>query len=584
MGKVVLNNIVSGYASSTAYNVNNALIETALENTLSRDGTTPNQMEADFDLNGNDILNGGTINAADIVIAGSSLTASTTAAAASAASALASKNAAAISETNSAASAVTAATYASNIVNWDFKGAWLTATAYVVDNIVTEAGSSYICVVSHTSGTFATDLTAVKWVLFASKGAAGAGTGDLLAANNLSELAGTAATARSNIGAAASASPTISGTATFTGATAFTGTATFSGLVNEAQGSNIASASTINLTTATGNYVHITGTTTITAVTLAQGAERTVVFDDILTFTHSASLILPSGASITTAAGDVAKLRGEAAGVVRCVSYTKASGAAVVVSTSTDTNIQGGFKNLVLSATGTSAAIAVSYDELILGDGAGVYVAERSVSGSITTTNTGANGLDTGALASSTWYSIWRVGKADGTRAWLLSLSATAPTMPSGYIYKARIGWFRTDGTANKYPLSFIQAGRNINYKVASGSNVTAYPTLASGNQGNVTTPTWVAVGVSSFVPSTAIAISVTASGSGATVRTMIAPNNSFGSKDTTTNPAPFVMDEGASGPAGYIVSFLLESTNIYVAQQYSMAGQSMCVGWEDNI
>jgi hypothetical protein len=204
MSKLVLNNIVSGYASSTAYNVNNALIETALENTLSRDGTTPNQMEADFDLNGNDILNGGIINATDIVIAGDSLAGAASIATTAAASALASENAAAISETNSAVSAATAAAYASNIVNWDFKGAWLTATAYLVDNIVTQAGSSYICVVSHTSGTFATDLTAVKWVLFASKGAAGAGAGDLLAANNLSELVGTAATARSNIGAAAS--------------------------------------------------------------------------------------------------------------------------------------------------------------------------------------------------------------------------------------------------------------------------------------------------------------------------------------------------------------------------------------------
>jgi len=101
------------------------------------------------------------------------------------------------------------------------------------------------------------------------------------------------------------------------------------GLINEAQGSNIASASTINLTTATGNYVHITGTTTITAITLAQGAERTIVFDGALTFTNGASLILPSGANITTAAGDTAIVRGEAAGVVRCINYTKANGSTI---------------------------------------------------------------------------------------------------------------------------------------------------------------------------------------------------------------------------------------------------------------
>ena len=42
-------------------NANNAAVEAAMENTVSRDGTTPNQMEADFDMNGNDILNVGAI-------------------------------------------------------------------------------------------------------------------------------------------------------------------------------------------------------------------------------------------------------------------------------------------------------------------------------------------------------------------------------------------------------------------------------------------------------------------------------------------------------------------------------------------
>jgi hypothetical protein len=42
-------------------NANNALIETALENTLSRDGTTPNFMDANFDMNGYDILNVGNL-------------------------------------------------------------------------------------------------------------------------------------------------------------------------------------------------------------------------------------------------------------------------------------------------------------------------------------------------------------------------------------------------------------------------------------------------------------------------------------------------------------------------------------------
>lgn len=42
--------------------------------------------------------------------------------------------------------------------------AWLTLTGYVVGNYVTESGTIYYCLVAHTSGTFATDLAAGKWV------------------------------------------------------------------------------------------------------------------------------------------------------------------------------------------------------------------------------------------------------------------------------------------------------------------------------------------------------------------------------------------------------------------------------------
>lgn len=111
---------------------------------------------------------------------------------------------------------------------------------------------------------------------------------------------------------------------------------TLTGAINEAQGADIASAGTVNLTTATGNYVHITGTTTITAITLAQGAERTVVFDGALTLTNGASLLLPTAANITTVAGDTAVFRGEASSVVRCVSYVRKDGTSVGVSSVTE--------------------------------------------------------------------------------------------------------------------------------------------------------------------------------------------------------------------------------------------------------
>lgn len=96
-------------------------------------------------------------------------------------------------------------------------------------------------------------------------------------------------------------------------------------LLLDTHGADIASATSINLDTATGDLVDITGTTTITTITLADGVEKTVRFTGALTLTHGASLVLPGAANITTAAGDFAVFRGYAAGVVRCVQYQRAS-------------------------------------------------------------------------------------------------------------------------------------------------------------------------------------------------------------------------------------------------------------------
>jgi hypothetical protein len=75
------------------------------------------------------------------------------------------------------------------------------------------------------------------------------------------------------------------------------------GILKLSKSSDIASATTTDLSTSNGNYAHITGTTTITALgTLPAGTTITCVFDDILTLTHnSTSFKLPTLANITTA-------------------------------------------------------------------------------------------------------------------------------------------------------------------------------------------------------------------------------------------------------------------------------------------
>jgi hypothetical protein len=101
--------------------------------------------------------------------------------------------------------------------------------------------------------------------------------------------------------------------------------------VRWSKGSDVASGAALTLGT-DGNYFDITGNTSITSIaTLAVGTVVKLHFDAALTLTHHATdLILPGGASITTAAGDEAELIEYATGDWRCTNYTKANGEAVV--------------------------------------------------------------------------------------------------------------------------------------------------------------------------------------------------------------------------------------------------------------
>lgn len=98
--------------------------------------------------------------------------------------------------------------------------------------------------------------------------------------------------------------------------------------INFKQGASIVAAATTDIGAATGNYVTVTGTTTITGFgTVQAGTLRIVRFAAALTLTHNAvSLILPGSANITTAAGDVGIFASEGTGNWRCMSYTRANG------------------------------------------------------------------------------------------------------------------------------------------------------------------------------------------------------------------------------------------------------------------
>lgn len=94
------------------------------------------------------------------------------------------------------------------------------------------------------------------------------------------------------------------------------------------KGADIASAATVNLATATGNYVHITGTVTITSLgTVNAGVPFWLVFDGALTLTHNAtSLILLTSANRVTVANDVGLYISEGSGNWREVVFGNIAG------------------------------------------------------------------------------------------------------------------------------------------------------------------------------------------------------------------------------------------------------------------
>lgn len=116
-----------------------------------------------------------------------------------------------------------------------------------------------------------------------------------------------------------------------------------------------------------------------------------------------------------------------------------------------------------------------------------------------TITSSGANGLDTGSEAASTFYYVWLIfNPSTKTYASLFSTSSTSPTMPSGYTKKRRVGVVRNDSSSDL--LNFRQFGKGNNRKyLYQEDQATTLRVLTGG-----TATAYTAVSVAAFVPSLA--------------------------------------------------------------------------------
>lgn len=137
-----------------------------------------------------------------------------------------------------------------------------------------------------------------------------------------------------------------------------------------------------------------------------------------------------------------------------------------------------------------NSKIDVTLDEVTLEASSGMQFVVHGVGTyTVDITASGANGLDTGAEAANTWYYLWVIFNRSQVSL-LLSVSSTAPTMPSGYTYKALIGAVRNDAGSNfvafrqhdrrvwtteQVVLAAQVPGANDTWEVLAAGNITAF-------------------------------------------------------------------------------------------------------------
>lgn len=228
----------------------------------------------------------------------------------------------------------------------------------------------------------------------------------------------------------------------------------------------LASNATTDLGTIPSRNVSITGTTTITAFgATAQTAFPLyfLTFTGILTLTYNAtSLILPGVASILTAAGDTAIAVYLGGGNWQVVSYTATAIPPL------GTWPAGTIKGLTISrASATTFTVATG---ICRNEDAGIPYnmtlgSAFTKSLSAWAVGSGNGGLDTGAVAATTWYHVFPIRKdSDGSIDVLYSLSVAAPTMPTGYTAFRRVGSFLTNGSSQI--VNFLQIGERFLWDV----------------------------------------------------------------------------------------------------------------------
>lgn len=309
--------------------------------------------------------------------------------------------------------------------------------------------------------------------------------------------------------------------------------------------------------------------------------------------------------------------------------------------------IQGAYNGIVISANGLSSVVSLRVGEVLVKDSAGTATRLSALSASINLATVGANGLDAGALAASSFYSVWAIangatkagiaalcpvltGSATAGSAVVTGLPSTASMRPgmalSGAAFPGQTVILSVDGPSqitasapalsttasaalrfvyepvmpagytakarvgmfltgsNGVPMAFTQIDNQVRFDPTVGSNTLNYPVAVSGAAASP-----VSVSLANLVPPTARKVSVVAGSTGGYVG--FSAEGAFASTPGTGYLAPaqlngfaFAGGYNASGPVPTTQGDIIMRRMSFLFCATAATAVAEVMGWEDGL
>lgn len=229
-------------------------------------------------------------------------------------------------------------------------------------------------------------------------------------------------------------------------------------------GSTIASGTTTDLSSVKGQYVTVSGTSTIASFgTAKSGWMKYLRFTGSATLTYNAtSMILPGASNITTQAGDFALFVSEGSGNWRCLDYSRAA-------TLTRPTQRGSIYGLTLSnnASDTTNDIDFAAGECASTDAVPILMVHSAGTAQLDVAyGTGNGGRFDSAISDGTWHCFVISNGTTVSRGFSQALNPTSqPNYPAGYFAYRRVGAIiRAAGALRQ----FVQREDHFDYQVPS--------------------------------------------------------------------------------------------------------------------